>query len=256
MDTFGLRAKDWKGEPYEYAHAKIDGIRMHVIRGLGVQCVTPKTDITGQCRHCPWMAFLYALPVGTRVEGELYVPGKPASYVKSALAKREQMRYSVFAIPQLNHKPMHSEPLEWAKDICTWAGLEFAPFNNEQLSRRALLDYAEYFGYEGWVLKTANYKNWYKLKPIRTIDLLVTGTVDGEGKYLGAVGALVCNTADGFEIAKVSGMTDLQRYEMVLDDPTGRIVEVLYQYVGSQGRLRHPRFVRFRDDKFKPDARP
>ena len=94
------------------------------------------------------------------------------------------------------------------------------------------------------------------MKEKRTINLRVTGTTDGEGKYVDAVGALVCETSDGFEIARVSGMSDLERYELVLDDPTGKIVEVAYQYVGARGRLRHPRFVKFRGDRTTPDGRP
>ena len=29
----------------------------------------------------------------------------------------------------------------------------------------------------------------------------------------------------------------------------GKVIEVRYQYIGDKGRLRHPNFVRWRDDK-------
>src|SRR5690606_14492263 len=110
---------------------------------------------------------------------------------------------------------------------------------------------------EGVVLKDANLFNWYKWKPVKTIDVVITDFTEGDGKYLGYIGSLKVSVYDErgslIEIANVSGMTDLERDE-ITDLATnggllGRVCEVKYQYVGSGGRLRHPRFKCWREDK-------
>ena len=111
---------------------------------------------------------------------------------------------------------------------------------------------------EGYVFKNGNKLDWAKWKPSPTIDCYVTGVTMGNGKYAGTIGSVQVSVYSQDRlgvcvIADVSGMTDderetmreLHRYGALC----GQVIEVAYQYVGSRGRLRHPRFVRFRDDK-------
>ena len=116
-------------------------------------------------------------------------------------------------------------------------------------------------GYEGIMLKDLEsmYEckrsaHWLKLKPFITVDLIVTGMEEGEGKYEGTLGALVCTgTDDGKEISVSvgSGLTDAMR-DLIWNatDPIG-IVEIKADAI-TQSRdkdtysLRFPRFVRFR----------
>ena len=82
-------------------------------------------------------------------------------------------------------------------------------------------------------------------------DLIITGWTEGEGKYAGLIGALKVSTCDGEELASVSGMTDDVR-RLISSSPEsflGRVCEVQYQNVAKLGRLRHPVFLGFRDDK-------
>ncbi len=112
---------------------------------------------------------------------------------------------------------------------------------------------------EGFMLKKQDtLPVWFKLKVEDTADVIVTGVKEGDGKYLGLVGALLCSVInpDGSmtEVASVSGMTDDERYEItemfdVTKNLIGRVIEIKYQCVAAQGRLRHPRFLRFREDK-------
>jgi len=104
---------------------------------------------------------------------------------------------------------------------------------------------------EGIVFKNSNLGAWYKWKPVRTIDLIVHDFIDGKGKHIGLIGSMVCKTCEGHVIANVAGMDDLTRAEISLEQDAhkDKIIECEYQCVGSKGKLRHPRFKRFRDDK-------
>ena len=101
------------------------------------------------------------------------------------------------------------------------------------------------------------YGKWYKLKRENTVDCVVTNIIPGKGKFANMAGAVVCSLYDTdgalFEVASVSGMDDATRAAISRRD-IGRVVEVKYQMVGSRGRLTHPRFVRWRDDKPKNEC--
>lgn len=245
----------WTGQPSKYAHAKLDG---HFVRVTNERVLTSHpTDITRQLPD-GLLRETKRLPYGFTALGELHVPGRPASVVKSALAGnsgRDELALTYFA--------MESGPvdagLESVRALFEGLGLPFAPFipaGALPWDERELLDWARRDHIEGWVMKDGNLLNWRKLKRVSTIDCVVTGYEDGDGKYLGLLGSLrvgVYPVKGGplVEIANVSGMTDEERVRMTdeIDSLEGRVVEVAYQYIGSGGRLRHPRFVRWRDDK-------
>jgi len=116
-------------------------------------------------------------------------------------------------------------------------------------------------GYEGIMLKDPESfyeckrsSSWLKLKPFITLDLKVIKLEEGEGKYKGTLGALVCSgVEDGKEIlvSVGSGLTDETR-DLIWnsDNPVG-VVEIKADAI-TQSRdkdtysLRFPRFVRFR----------
>lgn len=96
---------------------------------------------------------------------------------------------------------------------------------------------------------------WLKLKPVMTVDLTITDLQEGEDKYEGKLGALVCTgIEDGKEIfVNVgSGLTDEQR-ELFWNnkyDVIGKIAEIkcdaITQNQNGTYSLRFPRFVRLR----------
>jgi len=201
------------------------------------------------------------LPVDTKVIGELYVPGRSRSQVKHCLADDpRRLRWAGFAIaserPSLELHAVNLKLTLWGIETIQYRVHEAVEppeyligevtYNSPvELLRDVPQDH------EGWVLKDGNLDSWYKLKREHEIDLVVTGVKDGRGKYLGLVGALVLSTTEGFEVARVGGMTDAERVWMSEheDELVGRVCEVRYQYVGDRGRLTHPRFLRWRDDK-------
>lgn len=111
-------------------------------------------------------------------------------------------------------------------------------------------------GLEGLIVKDPNglyhrRRNhaWSKIKAEESVDIRITGIVEGTGKYAGKVGALVVDF-NGTPVNVGTGLDDAQREDFWADrNLIGRLVEVGYHEITPDGSLRHPRFMRFRDDK-------
>ena len=108
-------------------------------------------------------------------------------------------------------------------------------------------------GEEGLVLKHrkdpytfGRSRSWCKVKKRETVDLPVLRVIEGEGKYEGVLGALVCEY-NGKEVKVGSGYTDAQRIEFMTNPP--KMVEVYFQNQTGKGSLRFPIFIRDRFDK-------
>lgn len=145
-------------------------------------------------------------------------------------------------------------------------------------------------GREGIVLKlkdskyqeNARNKSWLKFKRHDTMDCVILGMTEGTGKYKDSFGALILGTVTGNTLkvcGYCSGMTDSERerlYEQIssMDEYTYKkkfskpivrtveptlVVEVEYMELTEYMMMRHPRFVRIREDKtieIPPDAYP
>lgn len=246
---------------WKYAHIKRDGHFLKVQKGVNdrLYCWTSNpNDITESLRFCEWFHHAEALPAGVSFLGELWVPGKRSEYIKTAIKEEDKrLQFDVFAIDSWRfHSDTHDKlqwfPLEATQALANDSGFCFIPFftdfNIEQLERTRKHNEQ---AIEGWVLKNGNLQDWVKLKPRKTVDLIVTGFIPGTGKYNNMLGSLICETSEGYEVANVSGMTDLQRRWMTANTDVllRKVIEVEYQNVGANGRLRHPAFVRTREDK-------
>lgn len=135
-------------------------------------------------------------------------------------------------------------------------------FTNKQEIEKQYASLLE-LGYEGLILKYTSHKytfkknaNWIKMKATDTVDLLCTDYVEGEGKYQGMIGALVCEGwVDGkhVRVGVGSGLTDADRGQ----DPhtyVGKVIEVKYNKVIEDTKTGNwslflPRFVIVRKDK-------
>jgi len=119
-------------------------------------------------------------------------------------------------------------------------------------------------GKEGVVMKPLTYKYYdsgmmLKIKRFETVDVVVCGYKQGTGKYSSTVGALYVGyyDYDNNEIVSISRVncgTDEDRrwWKEQFDNNTaiGRVIEVKCQEV-TEKSLRHPVYIRLRDDKTK-----
>lgn len=102
-----------------------------------------------------------------------------------------------------------------------------------------------------WEAKRSN--NLCKFKAEETADLVVVDWIEGQGKYIGKLGALVCETSDGvIQVSVGSGFSDEQRNQITKDDAIGKVIEVKYnaritKRDSGTDSLYLPRFVQFRD---------
>jgi len=116
-------------------------------------------------------------------------------------------------------------------------------------------------GYEGVVLKgpLSRYgEDWHKYKRRSSREFVVTRFEMGKGEWAGTVGAIhITDAVTGMPAGKCSVgsnanrvfFTDLLNKPLTEHGRTGPVVvEVEYQQITRDGRLRHPRLVRVRHD--------
>ena len=100
--------------------------------------------------------------------------------------------------------------------------------------------------------------NLLKCKKFNTCDLRVLGFEEGTGKYIGKLGAFICEYKGG-EVKVGSGLTDEQRLEVWQNQSKYQdtIIEISYfeETKDSTGKpsLRFPTFKDFRPDKTEPN---
>lgn len=157
------------------------------------------------------------------------------------------------------------EEVQFIIDVLDSPNILLAPYSIRSIDPKCWKAQAELVwskGGEGVILKQwdAPYQlgkrnsTLMKIKEEVTLDLLVIDVVEGQGKYQGTTGAIVCKDSKGFTHT-ISGMTDAQR-DVWFVSPTeivGKVVEVKAMKVLPDGQLREPRFKAIRHDKSAKD---
>jgi hypothetical protein len=266
-----VKPTNWRGESaesselIEFIEAKEDGWRITFFmqeRPLGLTVFGRKREAKHELSHLLERRPFYkklecSMSPGDSVDGELYVPGRPASDVISAMKDQSlPLTFSAFAVPCRGYEPFRGHMGDARHLLDSTWGVDTVPqlpfFG--QYDRVEMLELAHGWGAEGVVLKEQHLSGWYKVKLEHTVDLVVTDVKPGKelSKYEGQCGSLGGGVyaSDGTlrRVAYCSGMDDAARSAITGAD-AGRVFECAYQYVGAGGRLRHPRFLRWRDDK-------
>lgn len=251
--------KEYKqGNRLKYASVKRDGhnTTFHVSGGMVMVFTRTGKSITHKMEWYPAYHRLQSIAKRDselQFHGELWVPGKDASYIPTAICQKDKnLKFDVFGCGHLPVGTPLEEVLEAVRDV----GLLMIPWWDFGYEEATTLFNPSHRDVEGYVFSDGNMLNQQKLKPMKTCDLIMTGVSWGEGKYSDTIGAVKVSTFDGEEMASISGMTDAERDYIAQNYQSlrGRVVEVKYQKVGAKGRLRHPVFVRFRDDKAPQDC--
>jgi len=146
-----------------------------------------------------------------------------------------------------------NERIRIIESILMVKGTTFAEMNGVRDKYAAML-----YPFEGaiWKRADAGYHwgespNWLKFKPKDNEDVQVIGTYEGEGAFKGMLGSLHVRRKNGSETDVGGGITIQQRQEWwaIRDQLIDRWCEVDFQNATKAGKLRHPNWVRWRDDR-------
>lgn len=246
----------------KYAQVKRDGYRLRITRNpqgvVKVWTRRPK-DWTAMVRNLPTAQTLWTrLNEPCILHAEVWREDTDATsvitHVKSACP---QVKLSVFGVERaLPPEATLTEVAMW----CVKHGLDFIPYFIRGTrdagclgTFTSLADLPRPYGdVEGYVFKDYNGSEfgpqWQKWTIVKKITLRVSGLEPGKtGKNIGRVGSLICEDVSGVEVCAASGFSEAIRKRLTNAD-VGRAIEVAFKGVGSNGRLRMPRFLRFRDD--------
>lgn len=211
---------------------------------------------------------------GNDFSNTITLMGSSPDKAQELLKNGWKVKYYAFDILQYKGRDLRNLPLKTRKEFLrkainqlpdhirkNWVCLE--PLKNERDTFFQIVAK----GGEGVILKNINSpyaegkrnKDWIKVKKFKTYEGIIMGYRAGTGKYASSFGALLIGQyIDGklIEVARMSGMTDAQRFEIWKhkEKYIGKIVEFKAQEPTKAKRYRHPEFLRFRNDKDAKDC--
>lgn len=258
-----IKAKRYKDQRVICIQHKLDGHRVLLSKGHAITRVG--TDIWEKLLAVDHLAaVLHEIPSGCIVDAELHAPGTFATSVKTMINKGDpKLLVSAFAMPLVRGQRTSYLGIPGVLDILRHMGFHtpyteyfesrvITPYQQEVLKRRA-----KKAGIEGWIAKSSHLDGWYKIKVTGTVDAIVTDwTISTSDTYYGQLRGLQCSLHNGNGKLTVicntgNGLTKefKERMEGKEKELVGQVVELEYDEVASQGKLKFPRILRFRDDK-------
>jgi hypothetical protein len=194
--------------------------------------------------------------------GELWATDVEATSVPTLLkANDDRLQLSIFAAPLINNINFYSADLNVVNDALGGMGIGSVisylyPQSLSQSIKEELLKQASEKELEGYVCKANHMDGWYKLKPFKELDVFVYAvqTSYAPNNFGGLKGCSVAVYRDGkfYPLGEVGGGYDAEWRQTV--DPKsliGEVMEVRFDKFAANGKLRFPRFRRWRTDKTK-----
>lgn len=261
--------KTYTDQKVNFIQPKLDGHLTKIYKGdnhfwkaetKNGKTITDKLTVISHIRQ-----EIVCLPCNSQIFAELHCPGVDATSVPTMLNEAdEKLMLTVFAAPLLGRTDYSKNDLTAVMLLIQELGLNIAEVNKvlrgnvSEFVKGKLLETAIKNKWEGWVLKEGHMKGWYKLKPVKTLDAVVTGTYqsfssthygglqaihiavykpDGKMHDLGHVGS-------GFSLLyRKSLNTKIKRNALI-----GKVCIIEYDKVGAKGALRFPRMAKNSND--------
>lgn len=269
--------KDYKNQVVRYLQPKLDGILTKIYKdksdGLSIFTKNDK-DITTKVMSINHIKeVIDILPWGSTLFGELHCPGVPATSIVTMLNDANQrLRLTVFAAPMLGGVDFTNAGLQSVMNMLGSYGFGTPGTTDIQVGcngltekrKEELLRMAIENKFEGWVLKQEHMSGWFKLKPVRTVDAFVIETYESDSdRYKGGLKCIrvgvwkedgtlldLGTAGNGFKLEFRMQLMTQEKRNGLLD----KVCEIAYDSVAAKGKLRFPRFIRWRDDKDKIDC--
>lgn len=257
------------GTGVRFVQEKLNGYCVEIYRGFGndIKAYTKsrQTNIWTQLAQVKAInTLIIDLPHNTALKGELWAEGVPASSITTLIKNSDQrLIFSPFEMPVYGGLTAENWTIEEVnKKLCDFRlpktirladdNKPAVKLNDDKIDN--WLCKAIDANIEGWVLKDRHCGNYYKLKPEKTIDAVITGfAVCDKGQFAGGIKSLQASVyKDGKEFVIADIGSGIDKDLRMIGNPQsliGRIIEVKYQDIAAKGRLQFPVFMRFRDDE-------
>jgi len=258
--------KDYAMQEVSFLQLKYDGHLGKIYRGQGDVQIFSKNDIdiTDKAMSCEQVAkVLSNVPKHSILFGELFSEGAAATVPTLLKQGSQELQFRAFAAPVFATNNWFNrdlidtvEELETKGITCAYT----ARLQNGQVDREGLLARAVQKGIEGWVLKLSHMKGWYKLKPVKTADVVVTATKQSwTANHFGDLQCVVVSVYnDKGQLVTVGnvGTGFTEEFRKTVDRHTllGKVCEVSFDSF-MVNAMRFPRFVRWREDKNPQDCK-
>jgi len=263
-----LKVKEYKNQPITLAQYKYDGYYCEITkdkRGIRVELKRGES-IWKHLIHIKSISHpIKFMKAFTMLCGELYSPGVPATSIVTMIKERDpKLKLRIFAMPKwagINYEEKDWGIVSQHLNIHNFDPAHFRRlYDTPMIPGQGILDRllieAGELGIEGWVLKESHCKGWYKHKPVKTVDCFVVDWTRSESdSFYGGLKAIQVavktNNELGFRPLGSVGSGFLADYRMSVDKKSliGKICEIQYDSIAANGKLRFPRFIRWRDDE-------